>query len=56
MKGEGEHIRLAGDKVWGDTHWLVERVASIGTQPGAQRLSGGIAAQSLVKARWELPR
>jgi len=45
MKGEGEHIRLPGDKLWGDTQWLEERGASMGPQPVAQKHAGDTAAQ-----------
>ena len=45
MKGEGEHIRLPGDKLWGDTQWLEGRGASMGPQPVAQKHAGDTAAQ-----------
>ena len=46
MKGEGEHIRLACDKLWLDTQWLLGCDASMGPQPVAQRRAGDTAAQS----------
>jgi len=46
VKGEGEHIRLVGDKLWGDTQRLEGRGASMGAQPVAQRRAGDTTAQT----------
>jgi len=46
VKGEGEYISLAGDKLWGDTQWLEGPGASMGPQPVAQRCAVDTAAQS----------
>jgi len=46
VKGEGEHIGPAGDKMWGDTQWLEGWGASTGPQPVAQRSAGDTGAQS----------
>jgi len=56
VKGEGEPIKLAGDHLWDNTHWLEGWGASMGPQPVAQRRAGGTAAQSLVEMSWELLR
>ena len=56
MKGEGEHIRLASDKLWGDEQLLEGWDASTGPQPVAQRHAGNTAAQSLVEVSCELLR
>jgi len=45
-KGERERIRLAGDKLWGDTQQLEGRGASTGPPPVAQRRARDTAAQS----------
>ena len=46
MKWEGEHIRLASDKLWSDAQRLEGWDASTGPQPPAQRHAGDTAAQS----------
>jgi len=35
VRGEGQRIGSAGDKLWGDTQWLEGRDASTGPQPVA---------------------
>jgi len=45
VKGEGEHIRLACDKLWDDTQQLEGRGATMGPQLVAQRHAGDTAAQ-----------
>ena len=45
MKEEGEHIRLAYDKLWDGTQQLEGWGASTGPQPVAQRHAGDTAAQ-----------
>jgi len=46
VKRQGEHIRLASDKLWCDTQWLEGRGVSTGPQPVAQRHAGDTAAHS----------
>ena len=46
MKGEGEHVRLDGDKLWDDTKWLEAQGASTGPQPFVKRHAEDTAAQS----------
>jgi len=52
--GEGEHRRLAGDKLWGDTQRLEGWGASRGPQTVAQRLLQH--SWSLVEMSWKLLR
>jgi len=49
VKGEGKHLRLAGDKLLGVTQWLEGWGASMGTQPVAQRSAEDTAEQSLAE-------
>jgi len=43
VKGDGEHIRLADDKLWDDTQWLKGQGASTGPQLVAQKHDGDTA-------------
>jgi len=46
VKGEGEHIRLACDKLWDDTQQLEGWGTIMGPQPVSQRCEGDTAAQT----------